>query len=214
MFSRGLCKLLSSPVTGGALYHWRKETVQHYVGRNWDVIQSWNLRCLQHPCRQKEKDRDRRDCPPMLLVFLEKKKKKKKTASNNCICHFLDTRDSAFWNCCFDLCLSDHKQDPYQNNWGEITKWNETNGLMLDMWASALTASGTSTSIQSFQRLSCFSLEQIKNSKPYLSTVKFQPILHIILEKIVIKLSLLRKARSSSPVFVAVLSVITPNLAQ
>lgn len=128
----------NSPVTGWALYHCRKEIwailetqcqSAHNYGKETSIRYSVMWEGIEMSYRaeiwdaysthiDKKRRRDRRDCLPTLLVFLENKNKnkKKQTAPNNFICLWYPRSDSVFWNCCFDFCLSDHNQDPYQNN--------------------------------------------------------------------------------------------------
>ena len=127
------------------------------------IIWSWNLRPLEHPCRQKGWGETGETALLMLSAFLETKKE---VAQKSCICHFWDARDSVFCNCCFDLCLPDHKQAPYQSH-PKVKKWSQE----LDMWASALTVSKTSASMQ-LSKTEALLPQASKNIKPYLRTVK------------------------------------------
>lgn len=97
--------------------------------------------------QRKEKGRGKRDCSPDSFSLF----RNKEVAQKSCICHFWDARDSVFCNCCFDLCLPDHKQAPYQSH-SKVKKWSRG----LDMWASAFIMSKTSASMQSSQRLRAF----------------------------------------------------------
>lgn len=116
---------------------------------SWDDQTELKFETTRAFVQRKEKGRGKRDCSPDSFSLF----RNKEVAQKSCICHFRDARDSVFCNCCFDLCLPDHKQAPYQSH-SKVKKWSRG----LDMWASAFIMSKTSASMQSSQRLRAFAL--------------------------------------------------------
>lgn len=123
--------------------------------RSWDDHTELKSGTTRASAQRKGKRRDKRYCSPNAFSLF----RNREAAWKSCICHFWDTRDSVFYNRCFDLCLSDHKQAPYQSH-PKAKKWSQR----FDMWSSVLIVSKTSASLKSSQRLRHFCLKEIRIS--------------------------------------------------
>lgn len=132
---------------------WRQTSGTVLYGKGGEMtVQSWNLRPLEHPCKGRD---GRHGSPDAFSLSRNKERSNPKELYLPC----LGCQRFSLCNCCFDLCLLNHKQAPYQNH-PQGKKWSRE----LDMWASVSLHPKTLASMQSPQRLMHFHLKQVRIS--------------------------------------------------